>query len=181
MKPKPKVPLELIDSRDGHLGLVAQFWDGFATTAWQGYLQGGRGAVLLDLSEATDMDIDADSIEPLIEYLALNSDVDFGEEPFKSLKVQLEDYDPEKEIMVLVYRRTFNIDGESLRTAYRTASNCLHQRYTRSTTKKHWRNPKIRSTENCNLAEGPSCADGVRLTHEKSIYGPAIQTFLATL
>lgn len=109
---KPKVPIDLIDSRDGHLGLVRQFWDGFATAAWEGYLQGGRGAVLLDLSAANDMDINADSIAPLMDYLALNSGFDFGDGPLKSLKRQLEDYDPEKEIMVLVYRRTFNMDGD---------------------------------------------------------------------
>lgn len=113
-----KVPIEVIDTREGHAALVNQYWDNFALTAYAGYIQAGRGAVTLNLDGLTELEIDATALEPLMDYAVYagfgldSSEDDDIKKMFTEIGEQVDSYDPEKEIIVLVYRRTFEENSD---------------------------------------------------------------------
>jgi len=113
-----KVPIEVIDTKEGHAALVNQYWDSFARTAYQGYILGGRGAVTLNLDGLNELEPDAPAIESLMDYavyagfgLPSEEDEDI-KRMFTEIGEQVDSYDPEEEIIVLVYGRTFEENSD---------------------------------------------------------------------
>ena len=108
-----KTPIEDIDTEEGHCRLIYQYWNGFATLAYYGHLQEGRGVVVLDLNGLTELEVNAENLGPLMHYDVLNAfqigslGEDSVADKFRQIQKLVETYDPTKEIVVLVYGKDF--------------------------------------------------------------------------
>lgn len=105
------IPIEEIDSREGHLKLIFIHWNLFAFMAWDGYRQHGRGGLVLDLGDATSGQLLGPEVRHRMSYLGERSDA-FKNWPSEEASKEVHLYEPESEILVFVYGRNHNIDGE---------------------------------------------------------------------
>jgi len=109
-----RIPIEEIDTQEGHHRLIDQYWNGFATMAYLGHLQEGRGVVVLDLNGLTELEVHSSNLEPLMHYDVFDGfKLDSLEEgsvkdQFIQIQKMIESYDPDKEIIVLVYASDFD-------------------------------------------------------------------------
>ena len=113
-----KISIEVIDTTEGHYKIIRQYWNGFALRAYEGYVGEGRGTVTFDLNGITEMEINADSLYPLMDYAVFDGDViesmeeDNLKEKFRKIKEVIDTYNPNKEIIVLVYGRNYKEDAK---------------------------------------------------------------------
>ncbi|MCI0487520.1 MAG: hypothetical protein L0229_13080 [Blastocatellia bacterium] len=105
------IPIEEIDTREGHLKLIFIHWNLFAFRAWDGYRRVGRGAVMLNLNDVTGEQLMGSDVQHQMAYLGERSDT-FKNWPSDEASEQVQVYDPESEILVFVYSRDYKPGGE---------------------------------------------------------------------
>ena len=108
-----EIPLEEIDSREGHLKLIFIHWNLFAFMAWDGYKREGRGAVMLNLIDVTSEQLMGSDVRHQMAYIGEKGDT-FKGWPSDEATEQIQVYEPETEILVFVYGRDYKSKGEPL-------------------------------------------------------------------
>ena len=108
---------EMIDTTDGRDQMIVENWQQLSAAAWAGYLQRGRGAVVLDLRFAPNA-LTHPGIIVERHYLALDSlsaatsESASNPEIFREQLNRLTKYDPRREIVLFI----LSCDGDCLRT-----------------------------------------------------------------
>jgi len=105
------ISIDEIDSRVGHLKLIFIHWNLFAYMAWDGYREYGRGAVIIDLRDSTPRQLLGQEVHHRMGYLGERSDV-FKSWPSEEVAEKVEEYEPEDEIIVIVYGRDYEPGGD---------------------------------------------------------------------
>lgn len=99
-----RVPIEVADTRDGHLAVIEKYWDAFAFAAYEGYLEHRRGAVCLDLQNLETVSVYVEEALDRITYLPETSP-EFQEKKMEPLLERVREYKPDVDIVVFVYGR----------------------------------------------------------------------------
>lgn len=123
-------PLEwrtAIDTTDGRDEMIVARWQQFAAAAWKGFLDEGRGALLLDLKDAQNaithpgvivqskyLPIDPNRIRETL--CGPDADADSIEDNLQDMANYIRAYDPKREIVLFIVSG----DGDYLRCR------CLH-------------------------------------------------------
>jgi hypothetical protein len=92
-----------IDTPDDHETFLRSQWKDFAAFAWANYLQEGRGAVVVDLKHAS---FGTSGLQMPAYYVAETSDNlhKRGGWPSQEIAQAVKDYDPELDVVFLVWR-----------------------------------------------------------------------------
>lgn len=101
--------IDELDTPDGHIGLIQSQWRDFAAFAWEKYLVEGRGAVVLDLRNASSV---GETLQVPAYYVAEHSErlAKRGGWPSDDVAELIKDYDPEQDVVFIVLR----LDGDAL-------------------------------------------------------------------
>ncbi|MEW6130460.1 MAG: hypothetical protein AB1757_25725 [Acidobacteriota bacterium] len=95
--------LEQMDTPDMHETLLRGQWKNYARFAYEHYLQEGRGAILIDLKRAS---FKGKQLQLPSHYVADASDklAKLGGWPSPEIAAVVRDYDPELDLIFLVWR-----------------------------------------------------------------------------
>ena len=99
--------IEAMDTPDEHVTFMRSQWATFAAYAWEKYLSEGRGAVVVDLRNASK---DGSMINVPSYYVAEASErlTSRGGWPSTEVAGVIEDYDPEQDVVFIFLR----LDGD---------------------------------------------------------------------
>jgi hypothetical protein len=103
----PSGRIEDLDSPGAHIAFVRSQWRDFAAFAWQKYLSEGRGALVVDLRNASKP---VEGLNVPVYYVAGGSErlAKLGGWPSEEIAEVVKEYDPEQDV-VLVFLR---LDGD---------------------------------------------------------------------
>jgi len=103
----PSGRVEDLDTPDAHVTLIRSQWRDFAAFAWEKYSSGGRGAIVIDLRNATRT---AASLHVPTFWVSNGSErlSARGGWPSDEIAEIINDYDPELDVVFLVLR----LDGD---------------------------------------------------------------------
>lgn len=112
---------EVVDTADGREQMILKYWQHFAAAAWAGYLEEGRGALLLDLKSAANAATHP-GVTVECTYLALDAltaaalQSESNPEMIREQIDRVRSYDPRREMVLFI----LSGDGDCLRTR------CVH-------------------------------------------------------
>lgn len=103
----PSGRIEDLDTPEAHLQFIGSQWRDFATFAFQKYLSEGRGAVVIDLRNASKS---GENLQIRTYYVADASErlAKLGGWPSDEIKEVIADYDPEQDVVFIFLR----LDGD---------------------------------------------------------------------
>lgn len=103
----PTGRIEDLDTPEGHLQFIGSQWRDFAAFAFQRYLSEGRGAVVIDLRNASKS---GENLQIRTYYVADASErlAKLGGWPRDEIKEVIADYDPEQDVVFVFLR----LDGD---------------------------------------------------------------------
>ena len=104
---KPPKEIKAMDTPDEHVTFMRSQWPTFAAYAWEKYLSEGRGAIVIDLRNASK---GGSVINVPSYYIAQGSErlVSRGGWPSSEVAEVIEDYDPEQDVVFIFLR----LDGD---------------------------------------------------------------------
>ena|SRR5437660_11312055 len=119
--------IEDLDTPEAHLKFIGSQWRDFAAFAFQKYLSEGRGAVVIDLRNASKS---GDSLQIRTYYVADASErlASLVGWPSDEIKEAISDYDPEQDVVFIFLRLNgdvfhYNVNDElTPRKAYEARS-----------------------------------------------------------
>jgi hypothetical protein len=100
--------IKAMDTPDEHMTFIRSQWSAFAAFAWEKYLSEGRGAIVIDLRNAST---DGPGISVPTYYVAEGSDrlEKRGGWPSAEVADVIRDYDPEQDAVLIFLR----LDGDA--------------------------------------------------------------------
>ncbi|HVG22312.1 MAG TPA: hypothetical protein VNI02_24960 [Blastocatellia bacterium] len=100
--------IKAMDTPDGHMTFIRSQWAAFAAFAWEKYLSEGRGAIVIDLRNAST---DGPGVSVPTYYMAEGSDrlEKRGGWPSAEVADVIRDYDPEQDAVLIFLR----LDGDA--------------------------------------------------------------------
>lgn len=103
----PPKEIKAMDTPDEHVTFMRLQWATFAAYAWEKYLSEGRGAIVIDLRNASK---DGPMINVPSYYVAQGSErlLSRGGWPSTEVAEVVEDYDPEQDVVFIFLR----LDGD---------------------------------------------------------------------
>lgn len=103
----PSKQLESLDTPDQHVIFIRSQWAGLAAFAWEKYQSEGRGALVIDLRNATMV---GTNVNVPTYYVAEGSKrlAERGGWPSADIAEVIQDYDPEQDVILLFLR----LDGD---------------------------------------------------------------------
>lgn len=103
----PAKQIEALDTADQHVTFIRSQWAGLAAFAWEKYQSEGRGAIVIDLRNAT---IVKGNLNVPTYYVAAGSQrlSERGGWPSADVAEVIQDYDPEQDVILLFLR----LDGD---------------------------------------------------------------------
>jgi hypothetical protein len=99
--------VEDLDTADAHITFIRSQWRDFAAFAWQKYLTGGRGAIVVNLRDASKS---AQGLHVPANYVAEGSQqlASRGGWPTEEISDVIREYDPEQDVVIIFLR----LDGD---------------------------------------------------------------------
>ena len=103
----PSGRLEDLDTAEAHVTFVQSQWPDFAAYAWQKYLTEGRGAIVVNLRNASKA---ATGLQVPTYYVAQGSQrlANLGGWPNEEISDVISEYDPEQDVVLIFLR----LDGD---------------------------------------------------------------------
>lgn len=103
----PSGRIEDLDTPDAHVTFIRSQWRDFAAFAWEKYLKDGRGAVVIDLMNASKP---GDNLQVPTFYVADGSErlSKRGGWPSEEISNVVKEYDPEQDVVFIFLR----LDGD---------------------------------------------------------------------
>ena len=103
----PSGRVEDLDTPDAHIAFIRSQWRDFAGFAWRKYLAEGRGAIVVNLRNASKS---ADNLNVPTYYVAQASErlANLGGWPGEEISDVITDYDPEQDVVFIFLR----LDGD---------------------------------------------------------------------
>lgn len=99
--------IEDLDTPDGHITFIRSQWRDFAAFAWEKFSSEGRGAIVVDLRNASKC---AEGLNVPTYYVAEDSErlANRGGWPSEEISDAISEYDPEQDVVLLFLR----LDGD---------------------------------------------------------------------
>jgi len=103
----PSGRIEDLDTPDAHITFLRSQWRDFAAFAWEKYRSEGRGAVVIDLRNASKS---AENLDVPTFYVADGSErlANRGGWPSNEIEEMIKEYDPEQDVVFIFLR----LDGD---------------------------------------------------------------------
>lgn len=103
----PSGRVEDLDTADAHITFIRSQWPDFAAFAWRKYLTEGRGAIVVNLRNASKS---ADGLHVPTYYVAEGSQrlANRGGWPNEEISDVIKEYDPEQDVVLIFLR----LDGD---------------------------------------------------------------------
>src|SRR4030095_11923066 len=103
----PAGRVEDLDTPDAHITFIRSQWAEFAAYAWRKYLSEGRGAVVINLRNASKT---AEGLHVPVHFISEGSKqlADMGGWPDEEVSEVISEYDPEQDVILLFLR----LDGD---------------------------------------------------------------------
>jgi len=103
----PSGRVEDLDTADAHITFIRSQWPAFAAFAWQKYLIEGRGAIVVNLRNASKS---AEGLRVPTYYVAEGSEglANRGGWPNDQISEVINEYDPEQDVVLIFLR----LDGD---------------------------------------------------------------------
>lgn len=103
----PSGRVEDLDTPDAHIAFIRSQWRDFAAFAWRKYLAEGRGAIVINLRNASKS---ADNLNIPSYYVAKATErlANLGGWPSEEISDVITDYDPEQDVVFIFLR----LDGD---------------------------------------------------------------------
>ena len=103
----PSGRVEDLDTAEAHLAFIRSQWPDFAAFAWQKYLAEGRGAIVVNLRNASKS---AEGLHVPSYYMAEGSQrlVNLGGWPSEEISNVIKEHDPAKDVVFIFLR----LDGD---------------------------------------------------------------------
>lgn len=110
----PQAPPEVEEKREDHLKFLFHNWDLVAAAAWEGYSGEGRGAIVINPKEDSQW---TNSVVYIPDNRPRPPGVPAWPDP--EVEEMVRDYDPEREVVVVILRLDGDVSGYKLPTPNR--------------------------------------------------------------